>query len=91
MECPGNPLLVSLAVPAAHETACLLLNVMEELSFHQPNHLGCWLGFLRQNLAPSLAAPELVWLVWGTALTPVPSHSAGGSAGALSRRPASHT
>lgn len=91
MECPGNPLLVSLAVPAAHETACLLLNVMEELSFHQPNHLGCWLGFLRQSLAPSLAAPELVWLVWGTALTPVPSHSAGGSAGALSRRPASHT
>lgn len=91
MECPGNPLLVSLAVPTAHETACLLLNVMEELSFHQPNHLGCWLGFLRQSLAPSLAAPELVWLVWGTALTPVPSHSAGGSAGALSRRPASRT
>jgi len=62
------------------------LNMTEELSFLQPSQLGCWLGFLKQSLASSLAAPELVCLVLlvqRTALTPVSSRSAGRGLGAL--------
>lgn len=55
------------------------LNMMEELSFLQPSQLGCWLGFLKQSLASSLAAPELVCLVWRTALIPIASYLDGRS------------
>lgn len=63
-----------------------VLSVMEELSFLQPSQLGCWLGFLKQSLASSLAAIELVCLVrlvWRTALIPISSHPAGRGLGAL--------
>lgn len=62
------------------------LNVTEELSFLQPSQLGCWLGFLKQSLASSLAVPELVCLVRlvrRTALIPVSSRLAGRGLGAL--------
>lgn len=65
-------------------------NVTEELSFLQPNHVGCGLGFLRQSLASSLAAPELVCLVglvWGTALSPVSPPSVGRGAGGRHQAP----
>lgn len=65
-------------------------NVTEELSFLQPNHVGCGLGFLRQSLASSLAAPELVCLVglvWGTALSPISPPSVGRGAGGQHQAP----
>lgn len=56
------------------------------LSFLQPSQLGCWLGFLKQSLASSLADFELVylvWLVWRTTLIPISSCSAGRCRGLL--------
>lgn len=73
-------------MPVTVKQPIRVLNVTEELSFLQPSQLGCWLGFLKQSLALSLAAPELVCLVWlvqRTALIPISSRSAGRGLGAL--------
>lgn len=84
MESPGNCLLMAQqhqGIPQPQGLGIRALNIME-ISFLQPSQLGCWLGFLKQSLASSLAAPELVYLVRlvrRTTLIPISSYLDGRS------------